>query len=163
MSPAKRKPTLPPPAQPTAKDEFEREMLEAARMLGHLMGEALLSAYRTIKARQSMEEAAARASQEADDRIGLQESGEDQGAEVPTVPKKHASALLTVSEAAAILGIGRSSFYSLVQRKEVPVLRIGKSVRIVPRELEEWIQEHSTRAQLGQQDLSMFGPKPGRR
>jgi excisionase family DNA binding protein len=38
--------------------------------------------------------------------------------------------LLKIPEAARLLGIGRTTLYQLVARGEVPVLRIGRSVRI---------------------------------
>jgi excisionase family DNA binding protein len=38
--------------------------------------------------------------------------------------------LLRIPEAARLLGISRTTMYQLVARGEVPVLRIGRSVRI---------------------------------
>jgi excisionase family DNA binding protein len=45
--------------------------------------------------------------------------------------------LLRVSEAAELLGISRSTFYQLIARGEVPVVRIGRTVRVSRRELEQ--------------------------
>jgi excisionase family DNA binding protein len=36
----------------------------------------------------------------------------------------------SVEESAIILGVGKSSFYEAVERKEVPAIRIGRSIRI---------------------------------
>jgi excisionase family DNA binding protein len=51
--------------------------------------------------------------------------------------------LLRVEEAARLLRIGRSKLYQLLARGELPVVRIGRSVRIPRRALEEWIEAHT--------------------
>ena len=51
--------------------------------------------------------------------------------------------LLRVEEAARLLRIGRSKLYQLLARGELPVVRIGRSVRIPRRALEEWIAAHT--------------------
>lgn len=48
----------------------------------------------------------------------------------PHRPRDDAPLLLRIPEAARLLGIGRTTLYQLVARGEVPVLRIGRSVRI---------------------------------
>ena len=47
--------------------------------------------------------------------------------------------LLTVTEAAQRLSLGRATTYQLVQRGELPVVRIGRAVRIPARALDAWI------------------------
>jgi excisionase family DNA binding protein len=47
--------------------------------------------------------------------------------------------LLTVTEAAQRLSLGRGTTYQLVQRGELPVVRIGRAVRVPVQALEEWI------------------------
>ena len=47
--------------------------------------------------------------------------------------------LLTVPEAATQLGISRSKGWQLAQRSEIPVVRIGRSVRVPADALEAWI------------------------
>lgn len=47
--------------------------------------------------------------------------------------------LLTVEEAAQHLGIGRTLAWQLVQKGELPVVRLGRCVRVPRRALEEWI------------------------
>lgn len=37
---------------------------------------------------------------------------------------------LTVTEAANVLGIGRTAAYEAVRRREIPSIRIGRSVRV---------------------------------
>jgi len=51
--------------------------------------------------------------------------------------------LLTVSEMAKILRIGRSSAYELCKQKEFPVIRIGKNIRIPQRALLDWVERQS--------------------
>jgi excisionase family DNA binding protein len=53
--------------------------------------------------------------------------------------------LLRITEAAALLGIGRSKMFELLASGEIPVIRLGRVVR-VPREgLREWVRWRSSR------------------
>lgn len=47
--------------------------------------------------------------------------------------------LLTVEEAAERLGIGRTLAWQLVRQGELPVVRLGRCVRVPQRALVEWI------------------------
>ncbi len=47
--------------------------------------------------------------------------------------------LLTIPEAAALLGIGKTLCWLLVQQGELPSVRLGRLVRIPRGELEAWI------------------------
>ena len=47
--------------------------------------------------------------------------------------------LLRVEDAAEILQIGRTKVYELMARGELPVVRIGRSVRIPCGSLQDWI------------------------
>lgn len=47
--------------------------------------------------------------------------------------------LLTVEEASRALRIGRSRMYEMIGRNELPVIRIGKSVRISRKALEQFV------------------------
>jgi len=38
--------------------------------------------------------------------------------------------LVTIPEAATLLSLGRSTLYELVQRQEIPVVHVGRSVRV---------------------------------
>ena len=49
--------------------------------------------------------------------------------------------LLTAAEVARRLRITTRQVYYLTQRNEMPVVRIGASVRIPEAELEQWIKE----------------------
>lgn len=48
--------------------------------------------------------------------------------------------LLTVSEAAAALGMGRSFVYQLVTTGELPSVKLGKNRRVPVVELEKYVQ-----------------------
>ena len=52
--------------------------------------------------------------------------------------------LVRPSEAAELLGLGRSKIYELLASGEIPVVRIGKSVRVPMDALREWITAHTT-------------------
>ncbi len=49
--------------------------------------------------------------------------------------------LLRVEEAAALLGVGRTTVYAMVSAQKLPIVRIGRSVRIPRESLVQWIQE----------------------
>lgn len=51
--------------------------------------------------------------------------------------------LMRVEEAADVLQIGRTKVYELMARHELPVVRIGRSVRIPRRRLQEWIVQRT--------------------
>ena len=54
------------------------------------------------------------------------------------------SMLLTVRDVAVALRLGRTRTYALLRSGEIPVIRVGRAVR-VPREgLSRWIEEHCT-------------------
>lgn len=50
-------------------------------------------------------------------------------------------ALLRIAEAAQLLGVGRSTVYQLVAANAVPVVRIGRLVRIPRDALLRWIED----------------------
>ena len=52
-------------------------------------------------------------------------------------------ALLTVTQAARRLSLGRATTYQLVQRGELPVVRIGRAVRVPVRALEAWVAQRT--------------------
>jgi excisionase family DNA binding protein len=54
--------------------------------------------------------------------------------------------LLRASEVAAILGIGRSTVFELAASGELPVVRIGRSVRVPRHALYRWIEERTQQA-----------------
>jgi excisionase family DNA binding protein len=55
------------------------------------------------------------------------------------------SRLLTPREVAEYLSLGRSTVYLLIQNGDLPSIRINRSVRVNPRDLEEYIELNTTR------------------
>jgi excisionase family DNA binding protein len=51
--------------------------------------------------------------------------------------------LLKSNEVAERLAISKAFAYRLMKTGEIPVVRIGKSVRVLPEKLDEFIREHS--------------------
>ena len=49
--------------------------------------------------------------------------------------------LLTVPEAAEALGVSRSHLYNLIQQGHLPTIRLGASVRVPRRWLEEFVEQ----------------------
>jgi len=52
--------------------------------------------------------------------------------------------LLRVQEAAAALAVGRNTLLGLIERGELPTVRIGRSVRIRVSDLESWVKQYAT-------------------
>ena len=55
--------------------------------------------------------------------------------------------LLKVEEAAERLSMGRSKAYELVQSGELPVIHVGRSVRIPVAALERWVERKAAEAE----------------
>jgi len=53
--------------------------------------------------------------------------------------------LLDALEVAELLGIGRTKTYELIARGELPVLRVGRCVRVPRSGLDTWIASRTTR------------------
>jgi excisionase family DNA binding protein len=56
--------------------------------------------------------------------------------------------LLRAGEVAKLLGLGRSTVFAMLAAGELPVVRIGRSVRVPRAALERWVDErtdHDTR------------------
>lgn len=49
------------------------------------------------------------------------------------------SDLLTVLDMAKLLKISRSKAYSLTKEENFPIIKIGKSIRIIKKELYTWL------------------------
>ncbi len=49
--------------------------------------------------------------------------------------------LLTIQEVAEILGIGQTKAYAL-RREGLPVIRVGRALRVSSTRLQEWIEQH---------------------
>jgi excisionase family DNA binding protein len=53
--------------------------------------------------------------------------------------------LLRPTEAAELLGIGRSKIYALLAAGQLPAVRVGHSVRVPVGELRRWVEEQSAK------------------
>jgi excisionase family DNA binding protein len=54
--------------------------------------------------------------------------------------------LLRAEEVAKVLGLGRSKVFEMLRANELPVVRIGRSIRVPVAQLERWIQERQESA-----------------
>jgi excisionase family DNA binding protein len=52
--------------------------------------------------------------------------------------------ILTIPEVARYLKISKSKIYYLVQRREIPHIKIGRNVRIRENDLVRWLERHQT-------------------
>jgi putative molybdopterin biosynthesis protein len=56
-----------------------------------------------------------------------------------------AAPMLTAGDVARRLGFAKPTVYRKLSRGEIPSLRVGRSVRVDPAELDRWIREGGTR------------------
>jgi excisionase family DNA binding protein len=49
--------------------------------------------------------------------------------------------LLRIPEVMTMLGLGRTKIYELIGSGDLPVIRVGKAVRIPVTALEKWVEE----------------------
>ena len=54
--------------------------------------------------------------------------------------------LLRAVEVAEMLGLGRSKVYDMMKRGQLPVVRIGKAIRVPVQALEEWVRTRTAKA-----------------
>jgi excisionase family DNA binding protein len=58
------------------------------------------------------------------------------------------SVLLRIPEAAQRLGLSRTMAYQMVRRGELPVVRIGRAVRVPLHALELWVAANTTGGEI---------------
>lgn len=51
----------------------------------------------------------------------------------------------TIQQVAAFLNVARSTVYLLIERGELPVARIGRTVRIDPQHVREYLERNTQR------------------
>jgi excisionase family DNA binding protein len=61
------------------------------------------------------------------------------------IEEKTPSRLLNAQDIAEVLSIGLSTVYLLLERGDLPCIRIGRSVRVRPEDLEEFIESRVQR------------------
>jgi excisionase family DNA binding protein len=49
--------------------------------------------------------------------------------------------LLTAIQVAEILNISKAGAYNLMQRGQLPSVKIGRNIRVIPRDLEQFIED----------------------
>ena len=54
--------------------------------------------------------------------------------------------LLRVPEVAKALGLGRTKVYELIATGELPVIRLGRAVRVSVAALQKWVDERDKRS-----------------
>jgi excisionase family DNA binding protein len=64
--------------------------------------------------------------------------------------------LLKAGDVAKLLGLGRSKVFAMLAVGELPVIRIGRSVRVPRAALEDWIAEHTQHASGRSGDADPF-------
>lgn len=66
--------------------------------------------------------------------------------------EKSVPILLRVSEVSRLLGLSRPGIYKLLATNQLPVVRIGKSVRVPAGALDAWVQARTTAAGATRQE-----------
>lgn len=61
-----------------------------------------------------------------------------------STPQSSFPVLLRAQEVAKILNIGESTAYMLMQHGDIPSVKVGKSVRVLPDDLMQYIQHSRT-------------------
>lgn len=51
--------------------------------------------------------------------------------------------VLTVAEAASLLGVGRNHLYTLINEGQIPHIRFGRLIKIPRSALEDWLQKEA--------------------
>ncbi len=54
--------------------------------------------------------------------------------------------LLTISEAAAYLGLSKLTLYEWVSQRKIEYVKVGRLVKFDQRQLERWIEKHTIKA-----------------
>ena len=49
--------------------------------------------------------------------------------------------LLTISDVAKMLSLGRTKVYELIATEGLPVMRFGRAIRVSPTSLQRWLQQ----------------------
>jgi excisionase family DNA binding protein len=75
---------------------------------------------------------------------GVESGSRDAGAPIGYQGQPIERLLLRVEEAAQALGLSRSGMYNLIAAGEIPVVRMGRSVRVPAEELREYVKRNTT-------------------
>jgi excisionase family DNA binding protein len=61
-------------------------------------------------------------------------------------PSERTERLLTVADAADFLAISRRQVYILLERGELPAVRVGTRLRLIPSDLRAYLEDHREEA-----------------
>jgi excisionase family DNA binding protein len=68
--------------------------------------------------------------------------------------------LLTIPQVAKKLGLSRAMVYVLINKEGLPVVRLGRAVRVSATSLEKWVQEREQSSSQAQGNQSFFSAVP---
>ena len=74
--------------------------------------------------------------------------------DVPASERAGDKLLLRVQDVSTLLDVGRSTVYELIARGELPVIRIGRLVRVPRPALEDWIVKNTAGANAGHREAA---------
>ena len=60
--------------------------------------------------------------------------------------------LLTIPQVATKLGLSRAMVYILINREGLPVIRLGRAVRVSTTSLQKWVEEREQSSRLSQNE-----------
>jgi excisionase family DNA binding protein len=64
--------------------------------------------------------------------------------------------LLTIPQVATKLGLSRAMVYNLINREGLPVIHLGRAVRVSTTSLQKWVEEREQSARLSQEEQRLF-------
>ncbi len=64
--------------------------------------------------------------------------------------------LLTIPQVATKLGLSRAMVYVLINREGLPVVRLGRAVRVSTTSLQKWIEEREQSSRFPQEEQHFF-------
>jgi excisionase family DNA binding protein len=64
--------------------------------------------------------------------------------------------LLTIPQVATELGLSRAMVYTLINREGLPVIRLGRAVRVSTTSLQKWVEEREQSSRLSQDEQRFF-------
>jgi excisionase family DNA binding protein len=64
--------------------------------------------------------------------------------------------LLTIPQVATKLGLSRAMVYNLINREGLPVIHLGRAVRVSTPSLQKWVEEREQSSRLSQEEQRFF-------
>ncbi len=63
-----------------------------------------------------------------------------------TTSKNDLQRMLNASQVARLLNVSQAHTYALMQRGEIPTVSVGNSKRVLPQDLQKYINQHKNRS-----------------